>query len=143
MFKTLTLILVGFSLFISARLYAEPANGMNVIVTSADRQVQMMAMVISTQAVKTHKKAVNITFCGAAGDLALKTTETPTFLPPEKSPTMLLNGLIKAGASVKVCPLFLPNAGKSIDDLLPGITVAKPPVMTGVLLDQDYQNLTF
>ena len=139
----LSLVILSFSLLLSNSLTAEPAKGLNMVVTSSDQQVQMMAMVISTMAVKKHGKQVNIAFCGAAGELALKTTETPTFLPLNKSPTMLLKGLIEAGASVQVCPLYLPNAGKTTDDLLPGISIAKPPVMTGELLDQDFQNLTF
>lgn len=143
MYKAISVLMLSFFALFSSNLFAEPAKGLNVIVTTADRQTQMMSMVISTMAVKKHGKQVNITFCGEAGDLALKTTETPTFLPPKKSPTMLLKGLIAAGADVKVCPLYLPNAGKTTDELLPGITVAKPPVMTGILLDQDYQNLTF
>lgn len=143
MHKAISVLILSFSVVFSSNLFAEPAKGLNVIVTSADRQAQMMAMVISTMAIKKHGKLVNMTFCGEAGDLALKTTETPTFLPPKKSPTMLLKGLIEAGAVVKVCPLYLPNAGKTTDDLLPGITVAKPPVMTGILLDQDFQNLTY
>ena len=143
MFKTLPAIILSVSLLFSTSLMAEPAKGLNMVVTSSDHQVQMMAMVISTMALKKHGKQVNLAFCGAAGELALKTTETPTFLPAKKSPTMLLKGLIEAGAKVQVCPLYLPNAGKTTDDLLPGITVAKPPVMTGELLDQDFQNLTF
>ena len=140
--RVLPVLILSFSVLFSSSLFAEPAKGLNVIVTTADRQTQMMSMVISTMALKKQGKQVNITFCGEAGDLALKTTETPTFLPAKKSPTMLLKGLIEAGADVKVCPLYLPNAGKTTDDLLPGITVAKPPGMTGVLLDQGFQNLT-
>jgi hypothetical protein len=47
------------------------------------------------------------------------------------------------GASIQICPLYLPNAGKTTDDLIEGITVAKPPVVAGKLLEKDYQNLTF
>jgi len=123
--------------------FAEQGKGLNVIVTSADRQAQMMAMVLSVQTMKEHGKEINIVLCGAAGDLALQSTHTETFLPPKKSPTMLLNVLLKMGASIQVCPLYLPNAGKTANDLIEGITVAKPPVVAGRLLDKDYQNITF
>jgi hypothetical protein len=55
----------------------------------------------------------------------------------------LLKGLIKAGANVQVCPLYLPNAGKDKSVLVKGITVAKPPMVAKMLLDSDYNNLSF
>jgi hypothetical protein len=42
-----------------------------------------------------------------------------------------------------VCPLYLPSVGKTAEDLLPGISIAKPSVMAGDLLDRDFQNLSF
>jgi len=98
---------------------------------------------LSVQTMKEHGKEINLVLCGAAGDLALQSTNTETFLPPKKSPTMLLNALLKMGASIQICPLYLPNAGKTTNDLIEGITVAKPPVVADRLLDKDYQNLTF
>lgn len=122
---------------------AEQAKGLNVIVTSADRQTQMMAMVLSVQTIKEHGKGINMVLCGAAGDLALQSTTTETFLPQKKSPSMLLKALLQMGASIQICPLYLPNAGKTTNDLVMGITVAKPPAVAGKLLDKGYQNLTF
>jgi predicted peroxiredoxin len=122
---------------------AEQGKGLNVIVTSADRQVQMMAMVLSVQTIKEHGKEINMVLCGAAGDLALQSTNTETFLPPKKSPTMLINALLKMGASIQVCPLYLPSVEKTTDELIEGITVAKPPAVADRLLDKDYQNLSF
>ena len=137
-----TSVLAAFLLLAGTAL-AEQGKGLNVVVTTADRQAQMMAMVLSIQTMRKHGKEINMMLCGAAGDLALRSTKTDTFLPPNKSPTMLLKLLLKTGASVQVCPLYLPNAGKTTDDLIEGITVAKPPVVAGKLLDKDYQNLTF
>ena len=134
----LTVLLIG-----ADNVFADQGKGLNVIVTSADRQTQMMAMVLSTQTMKKHGKEINMVLCGAAGDLVLQSTSTETFLPLKKSPTMLLNALLKMGASIQVCPLYLPNAGKTTNDLIEGITVAKPPAVAGRLLDKDYQNLTF
>ena len=142
--KQLCYSLILITLLISAdNTLAEQGKGLNVIVTSADRQAQMMAMVLSVQTMKEHGKEINMVLCGAAEDLALQSTKTETFLPPRKSPTMLLNMLLENGASIQICPLYLPNAGKTTDDLIEGITVAKPPVVAGKLLDKDYQNLSF
>ena len=142
--KKLCYTLIFATLLIGAgNAFAEQAKGLNVIVTSADRQTQMMAMVLSVQTMKEHGKEINMVLCGGAGDLALQSTKAITFLPPKKSPTMLLKTLLKMGASIQICPLYLPNGGKTTDDLIEGITVAKPPVVAGRLLDKDYQNLTF
>lgn len=130
-------------LFWVNNVFAEQAKGLNVLVTTADRQAQMMAMVLSVQTIKEHGKEINMVLCGAAGDLALQSTNTETFMPPQKSPTMLLKALLKMGASIQVCPLYLPHAGKSTSDLIEGITTAAPPDVADRLLDKDYQNLTF
>jgi predicted peroxiredoxin len=137
-----TFLIAGF-LTLSGSAFAEQGKGLNVLVTSADRQAQMMAMVLSVNALAKHGKEVNVVFCGQAGDLALKSTQTEPMLPAKKSPSMLLNKLIQSGATVQVCPLYLPNAGKTTNDLIDGVVVAKPPVLAGKLLDKDYQNLSF
>ncbi len=118
-------------------------KGLNVMVTSPDHQTQLMAMVLSLQTIKTHEKSINMVLCGPAGDLALKTTVTPKLKPQNVSPTMLLNKIIGLGATVSVCPLFLPNAGKTTEDLLDGIEVAKPPMVAKRLLQKEFKNLTY
>ncbi len=125
---------------------AAQAKGMNVLVNSGDHQTQAMAMVLSLMTMKKHKKEVNIVLCGKAGDLADKNIKgTPVKRPDGKAPSakMHLKKLIKMGASVQVCPLYLPNTGKDKSVLLDGITVAKPPVVARKLLNTNYQNITF
>jgi predicted peroxiredoxin len=141
--KAANALLIGVLLLLAGTAVAEQAKGLNVIVTSADRQAQMMAMVLSLQSMKTHGKEVTVILCASAGDLALQSTQTPTLPPLNKSPTMLLNSLLKMGATVVICPMYLPTVGKSTDDLIEGITVGKPPVCAGQVLNKDYQNLTF
>lgn len=77
-------------------------------VTSADN-VQGMAMVLATQMVE-QKAAVRILLCGPAGQLALKTYEPAALKPRNVTPKQMLAGLMKAGATVEVCALYLPNA---------------------------------
>lgn len=131
---------LGSSLSVSA---ADMAKGLNVMVTSADYQTQLMAMVLSLQTIKKHEKQVNMVLCGPAGKLALEATVTPKLKPLNVSPTMLMKKVMSLGGNVSVCPLYLPNAGKSTDDLIKGITVAKPPVVAGKLLNKDFQNLAY
>ena len=143
MIKAFYALVMTMLLVLAGAAHAEQAKGLNVIVTSADRQAQMMAMVLSLQTMKTHGKEVTVILCASAGDLALQSTETPTFPPLNKSPTMLLNKLLQIGAKVVICPMYLPTTGKTTEDLIEGITVGKPPVCAGQVLDKDYQNLTF
>ena len=118
------------------------AKGLNVLLTSADAQTQMMGMVLSSMTLK-QKKEVNMTLCSKAGDLAVKDMESPSLKPMDKSPKMMLQALIKGGAKVQVCPLYLPNAGKDESVLLEGITVAKPAEVATGLLNKDFQNLSY
>ena len=127
-------------------LSAEQAKGLNVLVNSGDPQTQAMAMVLSLMTIKKHKKEVNIVLCGAAGDLADKNIAGVAVKRPNgKAPSAKdhLKMLIKKGATVQVCPLYLPNSGKDASILLDGITVAKPPVIAGNLLNDDFANITF
>jgi hypothetical protein len=142
---TKSLLVVAFA--IPTILSAGQLKGLNVIVNSGEAQTQMMAMVLSTMTVKKHKKIVNITLCGPAGDLAVKDMASPIVKrpggAPDITPKMALQGLIKAGAKVEVCPLYLPNAGKDVSVLLEGVTVAKPPMVAANLLNSEFNNLTF
>ena len=118
------------------------AKGLNVLLTSADAQTQMMGMVLSTMTLKQNK-VVNMVLCSSAAELALKDSTSPLLKPQDKSPKMMLEALIKGGAKVEVCPLFLPNAAKAETDLITGVTVAKPMDVATKILDKDYQNLSY
>lgn len=132
------------SLLLSTASFASDnmAKGLNVVITSQDAQTQMMGMVLSMMTLKQNKE-VNMTLCSNAGDLAVKGMESSILKPQDKSPKMMLQALIKQGAKVQVCPLYLPNASKDESVLLEGITVAKPDEVAKKLLDKDYQNLSY
>jgi len=102
-------------------------------VTSADNQAQGMAMVLATQMAE-QKAAVRILLCGPAGQLALKTYEPAALKPRNVTPKQMMTGLIKGGATVEVCALFLPNADKTPADLIDGVTVAKPPEVAAYMV---------
>jgi len=125
---------------------AAELKGLNILMTSADAQTQMMGMVLGGSVLNDQKKALNITLCGPAGNLALKEFKAADVKRPDGSvanPKMALQGLMKAGAVVNVCPLFLPNAGKDAAALVEGITVAKPPMVAKGLTDGDFNNISF
>ncbi len=144
--KTLASIALIATLITPSILSADKADGLNVLINSGDPQTQTMAMVLSMMTIKKHAKEVNIVLCGAAGDLADKNIKaTPVKRPNGTSPSAqdTMKMLMKKGATVEVCPLYLPNSGKDKSILLEGITVAKPPVVAGRLLDDDFANITF
>jgi len=140
--KKIFAITLAAMLFIPNLLSANSAKGLNVVVTSSDAQTQMMAMVLSMMTLK-QKKEVNMTLCSNAGDLAVKGMKSTILKPQDKSPKMMLQAIMKKGAKVKVCPLYLPNAGKDASVLLDGITVAKPMDVANSLLNTEYQNLSY
>ncbi len=140
--KKIFAITLAAMLFIPNLLSANSAKGLNVVVTSPDAQTQMMAMVLSMMTLK-QKKEINMTLCSSAGDLAVKGMDSKVLKPQDKSPKMMLQAIMKKGAKVSVCPLYLPNAGKDKSVLLDGITVAKPMDVANELLNKDYQNLSY
>ncbi len=111
-------------------------------VTSADNQSQGMAMVLATQMVE-QKAAVRILLCGPAGQLALKTYEPAALKPRNVTPKQMLAGLMKAGATVEVCALYLPNAERTPADLTEGVTVAKPPEVAAYMLKPGVKSFGF
>jgi predicted peroxiredoxin len=140
--KGLLVLLSSLLLTTAAIANENSAKGLNVIITSEDAQTQMMGMVLSMMTLKQNKE-INMTLCSKAGDLAVKDMESAILKPQDKSPKMMLQALMKQGAKVKVCPLYLPNASKDESVLLEGITVAKPAEVASSLLDKNFQNLNF
>ncbi len=72
--------------------------------------------------------------CDAAADIAVTGQDMPQ---------QMLQGLIKGGAKVEVCALYLPNSGKQASDLIAGVTPAKPADVAAHLLKPGVQTLAF
>ena len=128
-----TKIILAALMTLSLSSFAQTSTEAFFNVTSADNQSQGMAMVLATQMVE-QKAAVRILLCGPAGQLALKTYEPAALKPRNVTPKQMLAGLMKTGATVEVCALFLPNADRTPTDLTEGITVAKPPEVAAYML---------
>jgi predicted peroxiredoxin len=120
----------------------DEAKGMYVVITDKEPMVQMMALVLSTQTVE-QGKSLRILLCGPAGQLAIKGSKQTMFKPLDKSPQMLLGSLISKGVKVEVCPLYLPAVGKNESSLVPGITVAKPPVVAKEMRGEGLRLMSF
>lgn len=129
--KTSSVILGLLALSISCSAQAQSEAFFSLV--SSDHQTQGMAMVLATQMME-QKTTVRVLLCGPAGQLALRTYEPPVLKPRQVSPKQMMQSLMKAGASVEVCALFLPNADRTASDLLEGISVAKPPEVAAHML---------
>lgn len=114
--------------------------------TSPNAQTQLMAMVLTMQAVK-QGAAAHILLCGEAGDMAMKdapATVTDPQKPKGMSPQALMNMImVKTPTTVEVCTIYLPNKDVDTTALIDGITTADPAEMTGRILTDDVRIMSF
>jgi hypothetical protein len=106
------------------------------VLTSAEPQARFMAMVLTLHAVKAGAPA-RILLCGPGGDLALRDPppEVAAPLKPSNlSARAVMLDAMKAGTTVQVCAVYLPQAGLGPEALLDGVTVATPPAMAEAML---------
>jgi predicted peroxiredoxin len=122
--------------------YAQTPVELLVTLNSGNAQTQGMALVLATQALE-QKAAVRILLCSEGGQLAVKGKESVTLKPRNVTPKDMLQGLMKGGAKVEVCALFLPNSEWKLADLLDGVAVAKPNDVTAYLLQSNVKTLSY
>lgn len=135
-------IVLAAALLGAAALSAQ-AEELFVSIHSPGVMAQGAGLVLATQALE-QKAPVRVLLCDAAGDIALAgADESPKLKPRDVTPQQMLQGLIKAGAKVEVCALYLPNKGKQPGDLLPGVTPAKPADVAQHLLKPGVKTLAF
>jgi hypothetical protein len=84
-----------------------------------------------------------VLLCDAGGDIAVTGKDMPSLKPRNVTAQQMLQGLIKAGAKVEVCALYLPNTGRQLADLIAGVTPAKPADVAAYLLKPDVKTLAF
>jgi hypothetical protein len=134
-----SLILAATLLCTAAAVHAED---LFVNIHSGHAMAQGAGLVLAGQAL-AQKAAVRVLLCDAAGDIALVGKEMPTLEPRKLTPQQMLQGVIKAGAKVEVCALYLPNTGKQASDLIAGVTAAKPAEVAAHLLKPGVNTLAF
>lgn len=123
-------------------VHAQSPAEVFVGINSGITQTQGVAMVLASQAL-AQKAAVRVLLCSDGGQLAVKDKESAALKPSNKSPKEMLQGLIKAGAKVEVCALFLPNSDLKAADLIEGISVAKPADVAAYVLQANVKSLSF
>ena len=109
---------------------------------SGQAMAQGAGLVLAGQALE-QKASVRVLLCDAAADIAVTGKEMPSLKPRNVTPQQMLQGLIKGGAQVEVCALYLPNSGRQVSDLIPGVTPAKPADVAAHLLKPSVKILAF
>lgn len=128
-----TMIALGLALTASTAMAADKQQ-VTVSLTSGSSMAQGMAMVLANQ-MQEQGAQVDILLCDKGGDIALKDAGGEALKPNNVTPTQLLDAAIKKGATASVCALYLPNTGKTPEDLREGVTPAKPADMGARLLE--------
>jgi hypothetical protein len=128
----------------AALLLATAAQAQSLFVNIHSGQVmaQGAGLVLAGQALE-QKAEVRVLLCDAAADMAVVGKEMPSLKPRNVTAQQMLQGLIKGGAKVEVCALYLPNTGKQASDLISGVTPAKPADVAAYLLKPGVQTLAF
>jgi hypothetical protein len=127
---------------LSAAALSAQASELFVSINSGNAMSQAAGIVLAGQALE-QKANVRVLLCDAGGDIAVVGKEMPTLKPKNVTVQQMLQGLMKAGAKVEVCALYLPNTGRQPADLLPGVTPASPADIAAYVLKPEVHTLAF
>ncbi|MEH7827883.1 hypothetical protein [Gemmobacter denitrificans] len=137
---------LAFGLCLGTAAQAEGPNKLVTILTAPEPQTQLMAMVLTMNAMAAGAKA-EMLLCGPAGDIALKeapasaTTGQP---PKDASPQGLMKMMMqKNGLKVQVCAIYLPGKKADPSILLEGVTAAAPDAMGAAIVAPGTSLLSF
>ena len=129
-------------LFVPVASATAAQQNLLVVITSAEPEVQGMAMVLSRQSLNAGAE-VRILLCGPGGDIALIDAPQQALKPRNVTPQEMMIGLAAQGVTVEVCALYLPNRDKAPGDLVNGVGVAKPPAIAAAMLAPNTRLFTF
>lgn len=141
-----TLIAAALGVVMAIPASAEDAPKLITILTAPEPQTQLMAMVLTMNAVAKGADA-RILLCGPAGDIALKEappSATAGQPPKDASPQGLLKAMIeKNGVKAEVCAIYLPGMGADASVLIDGVTAAAPDAMGEAIIAANTQVMSF
>lgn len=116
------------------------------ILTAAEPQTQLMAMVLTLNAVQQGATA-QILLCGPAGDIALQDapeTATAGQPPRDASPQGLMQLMMaEHDVTAEVCAIYLPGKGVDATVLLEGVTPAAPDAAARAILADNNVVMSF
>ncbi len=140
-------VFVGASLVLASLAASASESGERVLLTvfSGEGQIQGTAMNVAT-ALANNDHEVHILLCGRAGELALRDRMPETLEPRTITPREMMEEAMTNGATVSVCPLFLPNTAfgrYGTDDFLEQVTEDSSEEMAERLTQADTRLLSF
>lgn len=125
---------------------ADGPRNLVTVLTAPEPQTQLMAMVLTMNAVQQGATA-QILLCGPAGDIALKeapASATAGQPPRDASPQGLMRMMMdKHNVKVEVCAIYLPGKGADATILLDGVTAAAPDAAAAAIMADDSVVLSF
>jgi hypothetical protein len=123
---------LALSTVLATPVVAEGQRNLVTILTAPEPQTQLMAMVLTLNAVQQGASA-KILLCGPAGDIALKdalASATAGQPPRDASPQGLMRMMMdQHSVKVEVCAIYLPGMGADASVLLESVTAAAPDAM--------------
>ena len=126
--------------------HAEGPNKLVTILTAPEAQTQLMAMVLTMNAMAGGAEA-EMLLCGPAGDIALKeapASATAGQPPKDACPQGLIKMMMeKNGLKVHVCAIYLPGKGADATVLLDGVTAAAPDAMGAAIVASGTSVMSF
>ncbi len=125
---------------------ADEPNKLITILTAPEPQTQLMAMVLTMNAIAAGAKA-EMLLCGPAGDIALQdapASATAGQPPKDASPQGLMKMMMaQKGLKVQVCAIYLPGMGADASVLVDGVTAAAPDAMGAAIIADDTTVMSF
>ncbi|MGJ8588841.1 MAG: hypothetical protein ACSHXW_11860 [Yoonia sp.] len=125
------------ALGLATTAHAQDTNKLVTILTAPEPQTQLMAMVLTMNAIAAGAEA-EMLLCGPAGDIALQDapeTATAGQPPRDASPQGLMQMMMaNQGLKVQVCAIYLPGRGEDASVLVEGVTAAAPDAMGAAIV---------
>lgn len=125
------------ALGLATTAHAQDTNKLVTILTAPEPQTQLMAMVLTMNAIAAGAEA-EMLLCGPAGDIALQDapeTATAGQPPRDASPQGLMQMMMaNQGLKVQVCAIYLPGRGEDASVLVEGVTAAAPDAMGATIV---------
>ena len=116
---------------------AAAGQKMLMLLSASAAEAQAFNLVLANQ-MQASGNPVHVLLCSDAGDMALKVAPAATtapITPQGMTVRSLLEGLIKRGATVQVCAIYLPNRKLQADALMDGVSAAKPQDIAAMMVD--------
>jgi len=143
-FRLLTASALALGLATTAQ--AEDPNKLITILASPEPQTQLMAMVLTMNAINAGANA-EVLLCGPAGDIALRdapASATAGQPPRDASPQGLMKMMMaQMGLKVQVCAIYLPGKSADASVLIDGVTAAAPDVLGAAIVAPNTSVMSF